>query len=174
VLRHLPLVRHIAARVLPKGRVEMDDLVSAGTIALIEAADRYDPERRVSFATFAYPRIRGAIIDELPRLVESGADRYGPPSPLSLQAPLATDAGRRASWIDVAVDHSVPDPQRRAELSELLHAIRELPRRERELLALAVAGSSIGELARLSGCSEARISQVLTRARFRLEERTAA
>ena len=152
----------------------MDDLVSVGTIALIEAADRYDPGRRVSFATFAYPRIRGAMIDELPRLVESGLARHGRTSPLSLQAPLATDAAHAASWIDVAVDHSMPEPQRSAELSELLHAIRELPRRERELLALAVAGNSIGEIAQLSGCSEARISQVLTRARFRLEERTAA
>jgi RNA polymerase sigma factor FliA len=160
--------------VLPKGQVDMDDLVSAGTIALLEAADRYDPERRVSFATFAYPRIRGAIIDELPKLVDSGAARHGRTGPLSLHAPLATDAGRAASWIEVTVDHSMPEPQRSAELSELLHAIRELPRRERELLAMAVAGSSIGEIARLAGCSEARISQVLTRARFRLEERTAA
>ena len=173
MLRHLPLVRHIAARVLPKGRADLDDLVSAGTIALIEAADRYDPKRRVSFATFAYPRIRGAIIDELPKLVESGTARDGRATPLSLQAPVATDAGRAASWVDVTVDRSMPEPQRSAELSELLHAIHELPERERELLALAVAGSSLGEIARMSGCSEARISQVLTRARFRLEERTA-
>lgn len=175
MLRHLPLVRYIAARVrAAKGQVDMDDLVSAGTIALIEAADRYDAERRVSFATFAYPRIRGAMLDELSRLAESGAARRGGASPVSLQAPLAADAGRTDSWIDVTADRSMPEPHKSAELGELLRAIVELPRRERELIALAVAGTSIAEIARSWGCSEARVSQLLMRARFRLEERTAA
>jgi RNA polymerase sigma factor FliA len=158
---------------LPKGQADIDDLVSAGTIALLEAADRYDPERPVSFATFAYPRIRGAMIDELPRLGEFGMARSSV-TRLSLQAPTATDAARTETWIDVTADASIAEPQTSAELSELLHAIRELPRRERELIALAVAGTSVGEIARLWGCSEARVSQLLIRARFRLEERTAA
>jgi RNA polymerase sigma factor FliA len=157
---------------LPKGQADIDDLVSAGTIALLEAADRYDPERPVSFATFAYPRIRGAMIDELPRLGEFGTARSGA-GRVSLHA-RATDAARKDTWIDVTADASIAEPQKSAELSELLRAIRELPRRERELIALAVAGTSVGEIARLWGCSESRVSQLLVRARFRLEERTAA
>jgi hypothetical protein len=43
--------------------LELDDLVSARTIGAIEAADRYDPKRGVTFATFAYRRIRGAVIE---------------------------------------------------------------------------------------------------------------
>jgi RNA polymerase sigma factor for flagellar operon FliA len=57
-------VRYVARRMSGVGaQLEIDDLVSAGTIGLIEAADRYDATRGVPFGTFAYRRIRGAIID---------------------------------------------------------------------------------------------------------------
>jgi RNA polymerase sigma factor for flagellar operon FliA len=46
----------------------LDELVSAGTLGLIEAAANFDASRGLSFATFATPRIRGAILDELRRL----------------------------------------------------------------------------------------------------------
>jgi RNA polymerase sigma factor for flagellar operon FliA len=45
--------------------VEDADLISYGMIGLIEAMERYDVAREVRFETFAMPRIRGAIIDEL-------------------------------------------------------------------------------------------------------------
>jgi RNA polymerase sigma factor for flagellar operon FliA len=45
--------------------VELPDLVSTGVIGLIEAFKNFDPERGVKFETFAVPRIRGAILDEL-------------------------------------------------------------------------------------------------------------
>ena len=47
------------------GVIDWDDLVSAGTIGLIEAIDRFDPERNIKFTTFATFRIRGAILDVL-------------------------------------------------------------------------------------------------------------
>ncbi len=49
---------------LPSG-VEKDNLYSAALLGLTEAAHKYDESRGVSFRTFAYPRIRGAIVDEL-------------------------------------------------------------------------------------------------------------
>lgn len=64
---HLGLVHHMArhmARALG-GTVELDDLVSFGTIGLIAAVDRFEVERGLSFSTFAAPRIRGAILDEI-------------------------------------------------------------------------------------------------------------
>jgi len=67
VMEHLPLVRFIAGRArasLPPGVCEAD-LIGAGALGLVEAAHRYDPSRGVKFTTFAYPRIRGAIIDHL-------------------------------------------------------------------------------------------------------------
>ena len=64
---YLPLVKNVAGRMamgFPRS-VELDDLVSTGTIGLIEAIGNFDPERGVKFETYAVPRIRGAILDEL-------------------------------------------------------------------------------------------------------------
>ncbi|MEW5915358.1 MAG: FliA/WhiG family RNA polymerase sigma factor [Gemmatimonadota bacterium] len=69
VSRHLGLVYHVARSLSRKGcGVELDELVSAGTIGLIEAAANFDSSRGHSFTTFATPRIRGAMLDELRRL----------------------------------------------------------------------------------------------------------
>jgi RNA polymerase sigma factor for flagellar operon FliA len=71
VLRqHLGLVYHVAGQ-LTRARandVELDDLVSAGTLGLIDALEHFDASRGLAFSTFAAPRIRGAILDELRRL----------------------------------------------------------------------------------------------------------
>jgi RNA polymerase sigma factor for flagellar operon FliA len=67
IILYSPLVKYVAARVavgLPQ-HVEQADLVSYGIIGLIDAIDRFDPAREVKFETYAIPRIRGAIIDEL-------------------------------------------------------------------------------------------------------------
>lgn len=67
IVLYSPLVKYVAARVavgLPQ-HVDSADLVSYGIIGLIDAIDRFDPERKVKFETYAIPRIRGAIIDEL-------------------------------------------------------------------------------------------------------------
>jgi RNA polymerase sigma factor for flagellar operon FliA len=67
ITAHLPLVHHVANRMYrATGRsVDLDDLVSAGTVGLIEAAHGFDPDRGLAFATFAVPRIRGAMLDDL-------------------------------------------------------------------------------------------------------------
>ena len=68
--RHLGLVYHVAQQ-LARSRsndVEMDDLVSAGTLGLIEAYENFDASRGLAFSTFAAPRIRGSMLDELRRL----------------------------------------------------------------------------------------------------------
>ncbi len=65
--KYLPLVRTVAARMamgFPRS-VELSDLVNTGVIGLIEAFGNFDPSRGVKFETYAVPRIRGAILDEL-------------------------------------------------------------------------------------------------------------
>jgi len=67
---HLRLVHHVAGQLIRSGPArdrEMDDLVSAGTIGLMQAVDSFEPERGLAFSTFATPRIRGAILDDLRR-----------------------------------------------------------------------------------------------------------
>jgi RNA polymerase sigma factor for flagellar operon FliA len=67
ILDHLPLVRHIVQKVAGHlaGKVELEDLVSAGTVGLVKAARAYNPNMDAEFKTYAYIRIRGAVIDEL-------------------------------------------------------------------------------------------------------------
>lgn len=65
--KYVPLVRNVATRMamgFPRS-VELTDLVNTGVIGLIEAFGNFDPERGVKFETYAVPRIRGAILDEL-------------------------------------------------------------------------------------------------------------
>ncbi len=81
IVHYSPLVKFVAGRVgagLPSS-VDSGDLVSAGVFGLIDAVERFDPERGVKFETFAVPRIRGAVFDGLrsldwvPRSVRSRA-----------------------------------------------------------------------------------------------------
>lgn len=67
ILEHLPQVRLIARRIherLPES-VNLDDLISTGTIGLIAAIDRFDPRHNVKLKTYAEYKIRGAILDSL-------------------------------------------------------------------------------------------------------------
>lgn len=67
ILHHSPLVKYVASRVatgLPS-TVEQADLVSYGMFGLIDALEKFDLSRKIKFETYAIPRIRGAIIDEL-------------------------------------------------------------------------------------------------------------
>lgn len=67
VLQYSPLVKFVAGRVrsgLPAA-VEAADLVSDGVIGLMDAIDKFEPERGLQFQTYAVSRIRGAIVDGL-------------------------------------------------------------------------------------------------------------
>jgi RNA polymerase sigma factor for flagellar operon FliA len=67
ILHYSPLVKYVASRVatgLP-ANVEQADLVSYGIFGLIDALEKFDLAREIKFETYAIPRIRGAIIDEL-------------------------------------------------------------------------------------------------------------
>ena len=67
MIEHLPTVRYVARRIherLPR-HVEIDDLVSAGVLGLIDAFRKFDPAKKVQFRSYAQFRIRGAILDSL-------------------------------------------------------------------------------------------------------------
>lgn len=81
ILNYSPLVKYVAGRLaagLPQ-TVDTADLISYGIFGLIDAVEKYDPERCIKFETYAIARIRGAIIDGLrsmdwvPRSVRSRA-----------------------------------------------------------------------------------------------------
>ena len=67
LLEHLPIVRFLARRIherLPQ-HVDIEDLVSAGVVGLMDAFAKFDPEKKVQFRSYAQFRIRGAILDSL-------------------------------------------------------------------------------------------------------------
>ena len=63
----LPLIKHIAHRVAIRvpNNVEIRDLINAGVLGLMDAIEKFEPERNVKFKTYAEVRIRGAILDSL-------------------------------------------------------------------------------------------------------------
>lgn len=66
-IKYAPLVKYVAGKVaigMPHN-VEFDDLVSYGSFGLLDAIEKFDPNRDIKFKTYAMTRIRGAIFDEL-------------------------------------------------------------------------------------------------------------
>lgn len=70
IREHISLVHHVAQQLARSLSTEMDldELVSAGTLGLIQSIESFDHTRGLAFSTLAVPRIRGAILDELRRL----------------------------------------------------------------------------------------------------------
>lgn len=105
ILRHMPIVRYIAGRIAARlpGHIEVDDLISAGVLGLIDALDKFDSSRGIKFRTYAEFRIRGAIIDELRNLdfvtrsIRQIAARLERAFAEVEQQKLS-----RATWVDVA------------------------------------------------------------------------
>ncbi|MBX9768709.1 MAG: FliA/WhiG family RNA polymerase sigma factor [Bdellovibrionales bacterium] len=67
IMEYAPLIKFIAQKIAVRlpANIELDDLISAGVIGLMDAIEKYDPTRDNTFKTYAEFRIRGAILDEL-------------------------------------------------------------------------------------------------------------
>jgi len=100
-----PLIKQTAERLHSKlpDKVEVGDLISAGTFGLMDAIDAFDPARGVKFETYCLPRIRGSILDELrsmdwvPRLVRARAHQL-----TRATQSLETHLGRRPTEKETA------------------------------------------------------------------------
>lgn len=70
IVEYAPLVKHIAGRMMVhiSQYAEGEDLESYGVFGLIDAIDKFDPGKGAKFETYAYTRIRGAIIDHIREL----------------------------------------------------------------------------------------------------------
>ena len=67
ILHCMPLIRYVVGKLISgtPNDLDRDDLVGSGVYGLIDAIERYDPQRRMKFESYAILRIRGAVLDEL-------------------------------------------------------------------------------------------------------------
>ncbi|MBQ3346936.1 MAG: FliA/WhiG family RNA polymerase sigma factor [Synergistaceae bacterium] len=67
IMQYLPLIKYVVSRmsVTPPQGLDYEDILSFGVFGLIDAVEKFDPSKGYVFQTYAIPRIRGAILDEL-------------------------------------------------------------------------------------------------------------
>jgi RNA polymerase sigma factor for flagellar operon FliA len=123
IVHYSPLVKYVAGRVgaaMP-ATIEQADLVSYGIFGLMDAIEKFEPERQFKFETYAISRIRGAIIDELramdwvPRSLRIKARDIE-----RAYAALETRLGRTATEQEIAEELGIT-------LAELRHTLSQLP-----------------------------------------------
>lgn len=223
VERYAPLVKYVAGRMavnMPPS-VEFDDLVSYGVFGLIDAIEKFQPERGFKFKTYATTRVRGGIIDELraldwiPRSTRQKARQIQ-----EVYAGLENRLGRSAEDDEVAKEMNVSVSElhelireisgtavlslddvwhigsdddevtivdtiegdakhhpgfkiERDEIKRLLiEAIRQLPDREKEVIALYYYEDlTLKEIGAVLGVTESRVSQLHSKAVLRLRGR---
>lgn len=107
MVEHLPIVRYLARRIherLPQ-HVDMEDLVGAGVLGLLDAFQKFDPAKQVQFRSYAQFRIRGAILDSLRTLDWSPRDlrRKGRAVEEAIRV-LTVRSGRAPSEAEVATE----------------------------------------------------------------------
>ena len=226
VLAHLPLVRFVFGRLpisLPAD-LSKDDMLSVGVVALLRAIEGFDPARGAAFATYAVPRIRGAMLDELrahdllprsvrqrataieralgelgregnrapaiaeiaqragltPREVERTMSAVGVRSCRSLEASCrAARGGREHKILEAAADGATASPLAALMTKErdslLTQAIADLPEPERRVITLYYQRHlMLKEIAEVLCVTKSRVSQIHTRALFRLRARIAS
>lgn len=219
VVQHTPLVKRIAYHLLGRlpDTVQVDDLIQAGMLGLLESLKQYDASQGASFETYAGIRIRGAMLDELRRadwtprsvhkkarqvaeairIVENqlgrdakdhevakhlgiGLEEYGQ----ILQDSLSCKTFSVEELIqgeDSVIDQIHADHQPEQQLMQddfqraLADAIRELPERERLVVALYYDEElNLREIGKVLEVGESRVSQILSQAMLRLRAKLGA
>jgi RNA polymerase sigma factor for flagellar operon FliA len=217
ILDHVPLLRHIAGKLaldLP-ANFDREDLVGYGMLGLIQAADSFEVGRGLKFSTYAFPKIRGAILDELRRqdflprgrrekvrevdraVARFTQERGMPPTPDELAVELGTtvdeidevllsaktalratldgdggeDGGERLAAL--LADPRCGSPEGSVEFAEtkerLERAILSLGEQDKLVITLYYAEDlMLREIAEVLGVTESRVSQIHTRALYRL------
>ena len=218
ILDHVPLLKHIVGRLFfdVPGTLDRDDLFGYGMMGLITAADAWDASRGLAFSTFAYPRIRGSILDELRRLdflprgrrekvravdkVIEKLEQQGSTKPTPEE--IASELGWSVDDVDevfvtastavhtsldqdrgskevggglaaMLLDPKSEDPVGSAEFEEMkvlmVEAISALPTQEKTVITLYYAEELLlREIAEVLDVTESRVSQIHSRAIYRL------
>jgi len=114
------LVKSIALRLVPKvpDHIHFDDLVGEGYLGLVEAMRLFNPERQVLFTTYAYPRVRGAMIDYVHRECRGGLHR----------------TCRLPEWLPARSPSPEHEAAVRERVGHVLDRLKTLPSRSQEII----------------------------------------
>ncbi len=147
IIEHLPQVRWIATRIYEKltGNANLEDLISAGVIGLINAVDSFDPTFNVKLKTFAEHKIRGAILDSIRGLDGIPAHRRK----------LLKNVSHAIAAVENRLQRTPTEEEIAAELN--------MPVAEYQEMLLELRGVSIGSLDEVpEGRSENRLLQFIS------------
>lgn len=181
VRRHRNMVHGLAHRLRRELslRGDLDDLIAFGFGGLLEAEYRFDPERGVRFQTFAYHRVRGAMLDgvrkmaDLPRRahqrVKSEAETVPSAAPTALERAFARIGASLTTASPLQDRYGEEGPEaallRNESVSQLLEALAGLCPRERALIrGRYFEGRSLHAVARELGISKSWASRLHTSA----------
>jgi RNA polymerase sigma factor for flagellar operon FliA len=166
ILAYMPVVRDLAFTrwVLGSNILDFEDLISAGTIGLCKAVDRYDPSYNVLFLTYAEYRIRGEMVDEIRRM--DMATRHQ-------RIKINKDPTKHQDYVSILLghrqvsDHTPIDPLDiifRKELHKKLErSLVQLPKTHRTVLRMYFFKEiSLLRIGKKLGFSESRASQIKT------------
>jgi RNA polymerase sigma factor FliA len=176
--RYAPMATALARRMRVPTTVlaGRDDLESAALVGLIDAVDRFDPERGIPFEGYAALRIRGAVLDELRRVDDRSRDDRrraridaadgAEPTIAAYQQTLSLDLLLESGERDWAAESEIDERYETDDLRwRVESALRCLPPRQRELLSRYYGDSlTLRESAVVMGISEARACQLHGRA----------
>jgi RNA polymerase sigma factor (sigma-70 family) len=133
-------------------RLDISTLISAGNLGYSQALKRFDPERGVKFKTFAEYRIKGAVLDEVRKMI--GDERCKTPRPRKVDDfdfSHLPEAASTQTIIESTIDFE----------KFMKHV--PLDEREKEMLTCRVLGMNLREISHKFGFSESRASQLLTK-----------
>ena len=163
VEQSMPIIVSLARSIINERNVplELDELISAGIVGLGEAASRFDGKSGRNLITFAYWRIRGAMIDAVAAAapVNRTAWRAGAKHPVSLDSAWAR--GRRLAARQAPIEDLVDERRR---WGKLAGAVESLTEREQELVMMRyVQQRTLADIGRELGVSKSWISRIHSR-----------
>ena len=194
VLEHTPLIRYIVNRIAVRlpSHIDLDDLHNTGVIGLMDAIEKYDPDKNCKFKTYAEFRIKGAILDQLrsldwvPRSVRQKSRKleraYGEVEQRLGRVNLeeirgaGQDGDRTGSFADIVEDVHAENPFATFKLHEtkqlVADTIATLPEKERLVISLYYYEDlNMKEIGNILGITESRVCQIHTKSVLRLRSK---
>ncbi len=180
ILAHLSFARAVASRTLdPRCRgADREDLIAAGVVGLVQAAQRYRGEVGASFGAYAARRVRGQVLDALRErdpLTRSARRAYREARLVTEDLPppyVEISLDRLAELGDGAIeepDAVAPDIRRDPRWHGVARALRSLTKAERRVIVLSYGrGLTLREIGLKVGLSESGVCRVRARALRRL------